>query len=99
MKNCINHTSLTHFNDDRYSRWRMVVFGGIVQSLLPFNVHFYLITTGAPMQPAQRKEMRALKNVTVYETEFLLEWMERPGKALMRPVAGYCNWQKNCSLT
>ena len=54
----------------------------LCKALLPFNIHFYLITTGAPMQPAQRKEIEAIENVTVYETEFLLEWMDRPWESI-----------------
>ncbi|TKK71822.1 glycosyltransferase family 4 protein [Ilyomonas limi] len=50
----------------------------LCKALLPCNVHFYLITTGTRMQPAQQREMAALANVTVYETDFLLEWMENP---------------------
>ena len=49
----------------------------LCQALRPFGVQFYLITTGAPMQPAQRQEAE-LENVTVYETDFMLEWMEAP---------------------
>src|SRR5688572_24814386 len=47
-----------------------------------FNVHFHLVTMGALMQPAQRSEIAGLGNVTVYETEFLLEWMEAPWKSI-----------------
>lgn len=50
----------------------------LCKALLPFNVHFYLITTGAPMQASQKKEVDASENVTVYETHFLLEWMDNP---------------------
>src|SRR3954454_23540400 len=54
----------------------------LCKAMNSFNVHFYLITTGAPMQPAQRKEVESLENVTVYETDFLLEWMEHPWESI-----------------
>lgn len=50
--------------------------------LQPFNVHFYLVTTGALMQPAQRSQLAQLENLTVYETGFMLEWMESPWKSI-----------------
>lgn len=50
----------------------------LCKALQLFNVHFYLITTGALMQPAQKQELENLENVTVYETDFLLEWMDDP---------------------
>ncbi|MBE7171320.1 MAG: glycosyltransferase family 4 protein [Williamsia sp.] len=50
----------------------------LCRSLQPLGVCFYLITTGAPMQPAQRRQVEELDNVTVYETDFMLEWMENP---------------------
>ena len=46
------------------------------------NVHFHLVTTGALMEPAQKVEITKLKNVTVYETEFLLEWMASPWQSI-----------------
>jgi len=54
----------------------------LCKGLLPFNVHFYLITTGAPMQPIQKQEIAGLENVTVYETDFMLEWMESPWESI-----------------
>src|SRR4051812_3280173 len=54
----------------------------LCKALLPFGVHFYLVTTGAPMQAAQRKDVESLENVTVYETDFLLEWMENPWESI-----------------
>jgi hypothetical protein len=56
--------------------------------LLPFNVHFYLVTTGAPMQSSQKKEVEALGNVTVYETDYLLEWMDTPWQS----IDASCDW-------
>jgi glycogen(starch) synthase len=54
----------------------------LCKALLPFNVHFYLITTGAPMQASQKSDVAALENVTVYETDFLLEWMDNPWESI-----------------
>lgn len=54
----------------------------LCKALLPFDVRFYLITTGAPLQPQQKEEVAQLKNVTVYETNFLLEWMEAPWQSI-----------------
>jgi glycosyltransferase involved in cell wall biosynthesis len=51
---------------------------GLCRSLQPSGVHFYLITMGAPLQPAQKADVEALENVVVYETDFKLEWMEQP---------------------
>ena len=54
----------------------------LCKALDRFNVHFHLVTMGALMQPAQRAEIAGLRNVTVYETDFLLEWMETPWKSI-----------------
>lgn len=54
----------------------------LCKALLPFNVQFYLITTGALMQPAQKQELEALENIRVYETDFMLEWMESPWESI-----------------
>lgn len=50
----------------------------LCKALLPFNVNFHLVTTGAALQSNQKKEIETLKNVTIYETDFLLEWMDDP---------------------
>lgn len=44
------------------------------------GVQFHLVTSGAPMQEGQKREVAALPNVTVYETPYLLEWMHDPWK-------------------
>lgn len=54
----------------------------LCKAMLPYNIHFYVITTGAPMQPAQVKEIAGIENATVYETDFLLEWMESPWESI-----------------
>jgi glycosyltransferase involved in cell wall biosynthesis len=50
----------------------------LCKSLQPFHVQVHLVTAGAPLQPAQKKEAEDLENVMVYETNFKLEWMEAP---------------------
>lgn len=54
----------------------------LCKALLGFGVQFFLVTTGAPMQPAQKEEAAKLENVRVYETDFLLEWMEDPWQSI-----------------
>lgn len=54
----------------------------VSKALKPFGVHIYLVTTGAPLQESQKDEISELKNVTVYETDFLLEWMHSPWQSL-----------------
>jgi glycogen(starch) synthase len=50
----------------------------LCKALQPFHVQVHLVTAGAPMQLAQKREAECLENVTVYETDFKLEWMEMP---------------------
>ncbi len=54
----------------------------LCKALRPFGVEFYLITTGAPLQLTQKEEIKKVKNVTVYETDFLLEWMDSPWESI-----------------
>jgi glycogen synthase len=54
----------------------------LCRALQPANVHFYLVTTGALMRPSQNKEVKRLNNVSVFETDFLLEWMKDPWKSI-----------------
>jgi glycogen synthase len=42
------------------------------------NVQIHLVTTGAKLQEWQRAEVRALKDIELYESEYLLEWMKDP---------------------
>ncbi|ALI98292.1 glycosyltransferase [Rufibacter tibetensis] len=50
----------------------------LIRALAPHNVHFYLATMGAAITLQQRQELVALTNVTVYESEYQLEWMDNP---------------------
>ncbi|MEO6546836.1 MAG: glycosyltransferase [Ferruginibacter sp.] len=54
----------------------------LCKSMQDASVHFHLVTTGAAMQPFQKEEINALENVTVYETGFLLEWMDTPWQSI-----------------
>lgn len=50
----------------------------LCKALAPHNVHVSLVSTGARLSPWQWEEVIELKNVKVYETDYLLEWMENP---------------------
>jgi glycogen(starch) synthase len=52
----------------------------LCRALEPLNVHFYLVTTGRPLQSWHRADLAALKQVTLFETDFTLEWMDSPWK-------------------
>jgi glycosyltransferase involved in cell wall biosynthesis len=54
----------------------------LCRSLQQYSVHFYLVTTGAALSAAQKTEIAQLANVTVFETAFLLEWMEAPWQSI-----------------
>ncbi|TDH25252.1 glycosyltransferase [Segetibacter sp. 3557_3] len=54
----------------------------LCSSLSDSNVHFHLVTTGAPMQASQKLEAESLANVTVYDAGFQLEWMEEPWESI-----------------
>jgi len=78
MEGCTNHNPLRVLmtTDTVGGVWSYSV--ELCNALQPYNVHFYLVTTGALLSIAQKKELESLQNVTVYETDFLLEWMEAP---------------------
>jgi glycogen(starch) synthase len=50
----------------------------LCKALAPHNVHVSLVTTGARLSSWQWEEVIELNNVKVYETDYLLEWMENP---------------------
>lgn len=50
----------------------------LIRAMAPHHVHFYLATMGAAITLQQRQELAALSNVTVYESEYQLEWMDYP---------------------
>jgi glycogen synthase len=59
------------------------------------HVFFHLITTGARMKDWQRKELEELKNVEVYETDYMLEWMDNPWK----DIDESCDWLQRLEAT
>jgi len=66
----------------------------LCKALSGYNVHFYLVTLGARMQEWQKKEVDELGNVTVYETDFQLEWMENPWEDISNSEAYLLSLQK-----
>lgn len=50
----------------------------LVRALAPFGTHVALATMGAPLQAHQWQAARALPNLTIYESTYLLEWMDDP---------------------
>lgn len=52
----------------------------LARGLQGHGVEIALATMGAPLTRHQRQEVSLLSNVTVYESTYKLEWMERPWK-------------------
>jgi glycogen synthase len=50
----------------------------LTRALAPHGVEVRLATMGAPLSAAQRKEVRAVANLSVSESNFKLEWMKDP---------------------
>lgn len=48
------------------------------RALQAYEVEVALATMGAPLGPSQREAAARLPNVTVYESEYKLEWMQEP---------------------
>lgn len=48
------------------------------RALQSFGVEVVLATQGLPLEEDQRKLLAGLENVTVYESDYRLEWMEDP---------------------
>lgn len=51
---------------------------GLARSMEIHRTDFHLMTMGAPLSPAQRQEASQIKNLSLYETDFRVEWMESP---------------------
>jgi glycosyltransferase involved in cell wall biosynthesis len=47
----------------------------LCRSLAKHDVHFFLVTAGGPLQSSQKEDVDSLENVTLYESDYLLEWM------------------------
>ena len=78
MKGAAEHTELRILmtTDTVGGVWTYAIT--LCKALEPFHVRVYLVTAGAPVQPAQKQEAECLEHVTLYETGFKLEWMEAP---------------------
>ncbi|MHC1763016.1 MAG: glycosyltransferase family 4 protein [Verrucomicrobiia bacterium] len=50
----------------------------LARALQKHDTQFVLAAMGAPLSRTQRKEVNKLRNVTVFERAFKLEWMEDP---------------------
>ena len=50
----------------------------LCRELKNHKAFIHLITMGAKMNDDQRKEINQLEHLTVYETEYALEWMQNP---------------------
>jgi glycogen synthase len=50
----------------------------LARALRPRGVSIALATMGAPLSPAQRREVSTVDNITVYESAYKLEWMDNP---------------------
>src|SRR5438128_1260761 len=50
----------------------------LCKSLQSYPVEIHLVTMGDALKAWQKDEVKALNNVTVYETTFRLEWMNDP---------------------
>lgn len=50
----------------------------LIRALSNHNIHFHLVTAGALLNKAQRDQVDQLSNVSLYETDYKLEWMDNP---------------------
>ncbi|MFD2514887.1 glycosyltransferase [Pontibacter locisalis] len=50
----------------------------LVRALAPFKTEVALATMGAPLTTEQRRQADEIDNLTVYESDYKLEWMENP---------------------
>ncbi len=50
----------------------------LARALQPHDVHIALATTGAPLSSEQRVEVERLANITLFESNYKLEWMVDP---------------------
>ncbi|MFD2247052.1 glycosyltransferase family 4 protein [Pontibacter ruber] len=48
----------------------------LIRALAPHGTQVALATMGAPLSEAQRKETEEISNLTVYESNYKLEWMD-----------------------
>ncbi|HEY4649888.1 MAG TPA: glycosyltransferase family 4 protein [Pontibacter sp.] len=48
----------------------------LTRALAPFGTHVALATMGSPLSDAQRQETNDIPNLTIYESNYKLEWMD-----------------------
>jgi len=56
----------------------------LIRGLAPHGIEVALATMGAPVTPAQRRQVDRLSNVQVFESRFKLEWMDDPWHDVQR---------------
>ena len=50
----------------------------LIRALQDFDVHVHLATMGKAINKQQWEQVKKLKNLTVHESDYALEWMENP---------------------
>ncbi|MCC9135513.1 glycosyltransferase family 4 protein [Pontibacter silvestris] len=50
----------------------------LVRALEPFGTKVHLATMGAPLSESQWEQVEGISNLTIYESNYKLEWMENP---------------------
>lgn len=50
----------------------------LIRALAPFKTEVALATMGAPLSEEQRRQVEEISNLTVYESNYKLEWMDSP---------------------
>ncbi|HEX8426085.1 glycosyltransferase family 4 protein [Hymenobacter sp.] len=50
----------------------------LTRALAPYGTQVALATMGAPLSESQWQEVAAISNLTVYESHYKLEWMDKP---------------------
>ena len=50
----------------------------LIRALAPFKTEVALATMGAPLSEEQRRQVEEVSNLTVYESNYKLEWMDSP---------------------
>ncbi|WP_242927502.1 glycosyltransferase family 4 protein [Pontibacter vulgaris] len=52
----------------------------LVRALAPFGTQVAVATMGSPLSQEQRRDIESIPNLTIYESEYKLEWMDEPWK-------------------
>lgn len=56
----------------------------LIRALAPFKTKVALATMGAPLSEEQRSQAEEIDNLTIYESQYSLEWMEDPWEDVQR---------------